>query len=104
MANEEILEQILNKLKIISDSQENIVRYLEKIDSERKIMEDIREGQVALREVLINHRDHVDNGINDVKTDIKIEGLKTADKLEETQEKIEKTTDKVNEIKQAIIK
>ena len=99
-----ILEQILNKLKVLADGQENIIRYLEKIDSEREIMEDIREGQVSLKEVVFNRTAHIDNVVKDVQTDIKIQGLKTEDKLEETKEKVEDTHKKIEQVKDVLNK
>jgi uncharacterized protein YwqG len=92
-----LLEQISNKQKIQDsrlDSLEKMARFQH---SEREILEDVRNGQTSLKETLLNHREHIDNKIEDVKGEIIEQGIKT-------QEKAENTKDKIEEVKQILTK
>lgn len=95
-------EEILNKLKIIADRLDSIDKLLQFINSEREIIEDNRTSLAALKQMLENHREHIDHKVDDVKSDIQINAIKTEEKLDETQEKVEDNSKKINEVKKAI--
>lgn len=99
---EKLTEQILEKLKNMEKRLESIEKYLELIYQEREILEDLRISQAALKEQVSGHREHIDNIVSDVKSDISIQGVKTERKLEEARKTIEHADKKVEEIKKAI--
>ncbi len=102
MANDILSEQFLNKLKIIADRLDSIEKTLQFINSERSIMEDIRTSHVALKELMLNQREHTDNLFRDLRSELKIQSLKTVDKLEQTQEKTNEIHDKIEKVEESL--
>jgi len=102
MKNTNLTDQILNKIKIIADRLDSIEKTIQFINSEREILEDIRTSHIALKELLLNQRQHFDNKVDDVKSEVTIQGIKTKDKLEETQEQVENAKDKIEDIKDVL--
>jgi hypothetical protein len=92
-----LLEQISNKQKVQDgrlDSLEKMARFQH---GEREILEDVRTGQTTLKETILNHREHIDNKIDDVKGEVIEQGQKTQGEAEDAKNKVE-------EIKQILTK
>ena len=99
-----LIEQILNRVKTIDSRLDSIEKQVSFIGTEREILEDVRVGQASLKELLLNHRTHLDNTVGDIKSEVIEQALKTEEKIDENIEKTEETKDKINEVKQAITK
>jgi len=92
-----VLEQILNYIKTIDSRLDSLEKQVTFIGTEREILEDVRSSQAALKELLLNHRTHIDNSVQDMKGEFIEQAIKTEEKLEETQ-------DRVNDVKEIITK
>ncbi len=90
-----ISEQILNKIKIIVDRLDSIEKTVQFINSEREILEDIRTSHVALKELMLNQREHTENLFKDVKSEVKIATIKSEEKSDELKEKVEDITNAI---------
>ena len=102
MAKDSFTEQLLDKIKVIADRLDSLEKTVQFINSERSILEDIRTSHVALKELMLNQREHTDNLFKDLKSELKIQSIRTVDKLEEAQEKTEEIHDKVEEVKKEV--
>lgn len=87
------LERILDKLKIMDRRMDSLEKNVSFISTEREILEDIRTSFVALKELMLNQRDHHDNKMDDIKAEIQLSAIKTEDKLDDAKEKLEEVKD-----------
>lgn len=102
MAKDINIEQILNYIKSINSKLDSIDKQLTFIGTEREILEDVRVGQVGIKELLLNHRTHLDNKIDDVKGEVIEQNIKTGERIENASEKIENTNYKIDEVKKEV--
>ena len=84
-----VLEQILNRIKTIDSRLDSLEKQVTFIGTEREILEDVRVSQASLKELILNHRTHIDNSVKDVKAEFIEQQLKTEEKLDETQHRVD---------------
>jgi len=94
------LEDLIDK---VVRRQDSIQKSLDLIYNDREILEDIQGSIRALHEVSLHSRQHVDNKVDDVKAEVREQGLKVEERVEKIKNSMEQNaTDTIKTVEDNI--